>query len=451
MKLALSHRTGSRRAEASAGWYGLVLGGTAQEPIFAGPERCVLVLGPPRSGKTSAIVIPCVLGAPGAVVSTSTKTDVAEVTAWARARRGRCWVFNPLARTSPPAPFSAACWSPVTGCQDWDTAVAMAHAMVQAARPPDGTFFESHWRERADALLSPLLHAAALAGLDVAWVLRWVLRRDVTEPAALIKDRGGSALATMVLDGIAITDSRERSGIFSTAAGVLRGYRSEAALEAAAVPNFDPWSFVRSSDTLYITAPGTDQDLVAPIVVALLDQIRRATYARGPGHQTVVFALDEVAHIAPLPDLPQIVAEGASQGLVTLACLQDLAQARARWGTSASGFFSYFGTKVILAGIEDLATLELVSALAGEMNVPVRSVTRSRQTWSPNRRVPPSVTVTTQRRARLPVEGVFNQPPGEAIFIRGSLGPYRMFLVPYWYSPWKELLAEFGRAKLALG
>jgi type IV secretion system protein VirD4 len=39
-----------------------------------------MVLGPPRSGKTSMIVIPSILAAPGAVISTATKQDVMDAT-----------------------------------------------------------------------------------------------------------------------------------------------------------------------------------------------------------------------------------------------------------------------------------------------------------------------------------------------------------------------------------
>ena len=69
-----------------------------------------------------------------------------------------------------------------------------------------------------------------------------------------------------------------------------------------------------------------------------------------------------------------MVSEGGSQGLLTLACLQDLSQARQRWGRAADGFLSLFGTKLVLPGIGDLATLELISRLGGEIDVPARSV-----------------------------------------------------------------------------
>ena len=45
-----------------------------------------------------------------------------------------------------------------------------------------------------------------------------------------------------------------------------------------------------------------------------------------------------------------MVSEGGGQGLVTLACLQDLSQARHRWPGQADGFPSLFGTTVVLPG-----------------------------------------------------------------------------------------------------
>ena len=100
-----------------------------------------------------------------------------------------------------------------------------------------------------------------------------------------------------------------------------------------------------------------------------------------------------------------MVSEGGGQGLLTLACLQDLSQARQRWGRAADGFLSLFGTKLVLPGIGDLATLELVSRLGGEVDVPARSVSHILGAGAR-----PRVTWTTQRQRRLPVEAVSQQP-----------------------------------------
>jgi type IV secretory pathway TraG/TraD family ATPase VirD4 len=118
------------------------------------------------------------------------------------------------------------------------------------------------------------------------------------------------------------TEERERASIFSAAADALQAYSSEAALEAAKDPNFSPEQFVASEDTIYIHAPAEEQVGAAPIVCGLLAEIRRATYhAHHQGTLTgrVLFALDEVANIAPLEELPQIASEGGGQGLVLLA------------------------------------------------------------------------------------------------------------------------------------
>ena len=146
-----------------------------------------------------------------------------------------------------------------------------AHALASASRSGGGSYLADHWSERAEALLAPLLHAAALGGKTMASVLRWVLRKDVDEAVELTSGTDGHFLAADTIEGVLTTDARERSGIFSTAANLLAAYRNPAALQATIEPNFDPEAFVRSSDTVYICAPAAEQDLLAPIVVAFLE------------------------------------------------------------------------------------------------------------------------------------------------------------------------------------
>ena len=81
---------------------------------FARPERAVLLLGPPRSGKTSSVIIPAVLAHSGPAIVTSTKPDVARATARVRADEGRVWMFDPTGASRPPAGLEQLRWSPVT-------------------------------------------------------------------------------------------------------------------------------------------------------------------------------------------------------------------------------------------------------------------------------------------------------------------------------------------------
>ena len=119
-----------------------------------------------------------------------------------------------------------------------------ARVMTAAARPR-GTYGDSaHWTERAEALLAPLLHAAALAGAGMRQVLTWTVSHDLYTAMAVLGTRGkeGADVAVEVLGGIAGTEERERSGIFSTAAGTIAAYRSARALQQAEGPTSTPVS-----------------------------------------------------------------------------------------------------------------------------------------------------------------------------------------------------------------
>jgi type IV secretion system protein VirD4 len=425
------------RAWSAAAGHGVFLGGS-DAPVFASREEGVLVLGPPRSGKTSSVVVPNVLAACGPVVSASTKRDVLDATWRARARVGRCMVFDPGGEVVPPVGVEAIGWSPLTSSRTFDGAVLLVEAMVGAARADTGG--ESrHWSERAAALLGPLFHAAALEGIPLRQVVSWVDRREES-PAVRILAHRDCELAGDVLAGIVRTEEREQSGIWSTASSVLSAYRTEAALASTERAPFDAGAFVSSGGTLFVCATGRRQGHAAPLVAGLIDDIRAAAYAGRPS-VPVLLALDELANIAPLRDLPALVSEGGSQGLVTLACLQDLSQARARWGVQADGFLSLFGHKLLMPGIGDVRTLEAVSALCGERDVPVRS-TSGGPRWAPllgGRG--PTTTVSTRRERVMPVDALARGVPG-MVFGLDARGFGYVALAPFFRrSPWREAAA----------
>ena len=225
---------------------------------FSRGERAVLLLGPPRSGKTSSVIIPTLLSHTGPAIATSTKPDVLRATCLARARAAA--VFGCL--TPPAAPRDAPGaselrWSPVSGSKTWDGALLIARAM--AANIGAGTTDRSHWANRAQALLAPMLHAAAVHDRDMETVVDWVMRHNLDEAGLLLEDQRCSKMAFSSLLGMFHTEDRERSSIFSAAADALRPTRSEHALAAARDPNFDAGEFVRSQDTVYIHAPAEAQ------------------------------------------------------------------------------------------------------------------------------------------------------------------------------------------------
>ena len=441
--------TAVRQAALAAG-AGVYLGVSRQgAPRHARSERAVLVLGPPRAGKTSGIIIPALIAHVGPAVSASTKPDVERATRPARSRSGQTWSFDPTGAGAGGGRGESRelRWSPVGGSVAWDGALLMARAMT--ANLGAGTTDRTHWANRAQALLAPLLHAAAVHGRDMETVVDWVMRHELDDPGILLEDERCSRLAFGSLLGLLNTEERERSSIFSATADALQAYTSETALAAARLPNFDADAFVRSGDTVYIHAPAEEQAAAAPIVCGLLSEIRRATYrAHAAGqlsHGRMLFALDEVANIAPLEELPQIASEGGGQGLMLLAALQDLSQARARWGQQADGFLTLFGTKLILPGIADSKTLEAISQMLGEYDRQVMSHTSPSggaiaAMLNPQGAIPQRSTTTSTQRTRVLSPGeLANIPAGRALHLDGVRWELITLTPAHFVEPWRTL------------
>jgi type IV secretion system protein VirD4 len=422
----------------------LYLGATPGGWAWAPAQAHVLVLGPPRSGKTSSLVIPNVLAAGGPVVSTSTKPDVLGATLDRRRQSGECWLFDPTGEVEVPAGVTALRWSPIPASARWETARLVARRLVATSATGRGTADADHWRGRAEALLAPLLHAGGISGASMEDVSRWVNRRQVS-PAEGVLGEQGSPLAGDVLAGVTDCEDRELSAIFSTAAQAISAYQSDAALATTHQPNFRPEAFVGSRDTVYVCAPASSQELVGPLVVSLLEEVCSAAYRAagegGPVPPAVVLALDEVANIAPLPSLPRIVSEGGGQGVLVLACFQDLSQAQDRWGAAAAGgFLSHFRAKLLLPGLGETRTLGALSALCGEVDVPIRSVSRSGHWWQRGG-VASSTTWTTRRQPRLPIAALSQGDTGRAVYLEAGRPPTSVRLTPSHVSPlWRDLV-----------
>jgi hypothetical protein len=133
-----------------------------------------------------------------------------------------------------------------------------------------------------------------------------------------------------------------------------------------------------------------------------------------------------------------MVSEGAGQGLLVLACLQDLSQARSRWGGAADGFLSLFGTTVVLRGIADTRTLRDLRALAGDQRVVATTVSRSVDSWG---RIRPSTSVGVSHQPRLTVDALARGAPGRAVVLDPCNTLYEVALTPaHERAPWRQLV-----------
>jgi type IV secretory pathway TraG/TraD family ATPase VirD4 len=418
-----------RRLDAAA-WgippFRILLGYKGRAWVSAPRQVGTLVIGPPRSGKTTGVIIPNVLTWDGPVVITSTRRDVLDACHVGRSQRGTVWCFDPVGvvASSVPPTVRRLDWSPLRGSVQFDTALSRSRALLAGSM--EGTESRDHWRARGTQLLGALLHAAALARLPMSTVVEWVQSARL-DAARHVLTEANAVHALAVVQGIAATPDRERGSIWSAVAGCLAPFDDSTVLasadRAAACP-FDAAKFLQQPEALFIVAPSDGSTPLAPLVVGLVEEVREAALREsnrtGALDLPLLLALDEVATICPLPSLPQIMAEGGGRNMPVLAVLQDLSQAAERWSREvADSLMTLAGAKLILPGVGDADLLKRIETLVG--NEWVEQVSRSLTSsgwfsgswsWGTYR--------TEIERPRMPAGSVRRLPPGRALMIIGE-------------------------------
>ncbi|HLI24332.1 MAG TPA: type IV secretory system conjugative DNA transfer family protein, partial [Acidimicrobiales bacterium] len=330
----------------------LAIGRAGRLLVGTEARHSLLVVGPTQSGKTSGLAVPAILEWEGPVVATSVKGDLASVTRQWRARRGRCWVFDPTATAGagPPAP-----WSPLAEAATWSTAQRMATWMVEATPARTGMTDGAFWYSAAAKLLAPLLLAASVGGCTTADLVRWNNTGDFDEASVLLRDAGESAAAT-ALWASAERDERIRSSVATTLETVLSPFEDPVVARSTAASVIDPQSLVRHGGTLYLCGPAFEQArlaglfaaLVSAVVAAVVEEVNRTGHPLDP---PLLLVLDEAANVAPIRDLDTLASTGAGMGMQLVTICQDLSQFTARYGEDrARTIANNHRAKLVLSG-----------------------------------------------------------------------------------------------------
>ena len=348
------------------------LGRVARIDCYCSVEDSMVLLGPPRSGKGLHFVIPMILDAPGAVITTSTRPDNLTVTLRARAKLGPVAVFDPQ-HLAPGLP-SATRWSPIRGCENPQTAMTRARALT--AGTAGGTTDSSFWQSSAEQAVRCLLHAAALGGRSSTDLYRWSLSAvQAREAVMILSAHTGAAPAwAAALDAILSADPRTRDSTWAMVANAFAALADPRVLDAVSPDEgeaFDPETFLRSRGTVYLLGTATGAAATAGLVGAFIEDVveaARRMAASSPGARLdppLALLLDEGANY-PIGSLPALMSEGGGTGISTLVVLQSLAQARAVWGEHQAGaIWDSAIVKVILGGGSNARDLDDLSALIG--------------------------------------------------------------------------------------
>lgn len=414
----------------------VVLGHAQGRLIATQPEHSVLVLGATRSGKTTGFAIPAVREWSGPVIVLSAKTDLLHATYEVRSALGDVLVYDPTGVSGKPTHG----WSPLARTSTWAAAVRTANAMSRVSGTTGGLGGAGkHWERVAAQLLAPMLLAASTGGLEMSDVVRWAMTKELEEPKTLVDLLGRDGeVALRSMRSYLDLEPRARDSAFSTVRTVLDAYEDPAVSAACVTADIRGEQLLDGgSHTLYIVAGSTDQARLAPVLLAMLDEIvaealRQASLRRagtgdplglhgGRRASRLLLLLDEAANIAPLPDLATLASTAGGEGVQLVTIFQDLSQLRHRYGTEWGSIASNHVTKVILPGVTDPETLSYFSSTVGDEEVLARSTSRS----AGGRK---STSESVTRRPVVSQRDVRELPLGNGLCLYGARPPIRFQL-----------------------
>ena len=414
---------------------GLLLGTAGRTGVWASVEDSILVVGPPRSGKTAGVVVPIAQNAPGPVVSTSTRPEVARLAA--PRRDGPQWAFSPASLDAPPdkriVPLR---WHPASGCGDPLIAVTRAQAFVAAGSGLGaGVSNADFWAGAAAAVMRCYLHAAALDTRPMADVLAWSASPRHPTPIGILERHPGAAPGWGDELRAASSDPRLAANMWAGVARALDSLRIPAVALACSPGPADAWTpddlLADPGAALWLYGDPSSQMSIAPLIAALVQAVidtARRRAAASPGGRLdppLALVLDEAANIAPLPDLPILLSDGGGTGVTTVVVLQSLAQARGRWGEArANAKWDAATWKLILPGLAQADDLAAISRVVGEIEVATRSTSRSGGGTTD--------TEGTTWRPQWTPDDIRRLPTGHALALSRRAAPLEIALRPYW-------------------
>lgn len=293
-----------------------------------------------RSDKGKHLVQPAVLNAAGPVLVTTADPDTFHQTVGNRAKLGPVHVYDPAHLVDTPARLR---WAPHSGCEDVPTAVTRARALLFPVRPRatlDAAMFDS-----AETLLRCWLHAAAVGGQPFRQVHRWAGGASTQDAVRILRTHPKAASGwSGELESVLHAHAHRRDAAQALVHRALESLNSVHIRDACTPGRSDGLeveSFLKDLGTLYVvgepnedprTHPGA-MPLLTALVSSVVEHGRRMAARSSSGRldPPMTLVLDDIAALAPIPELPDLLATGTSAGLPTLAVLRSPEQAREHW------------------------------------------------------------------------------------------------------------------------
>jgi type IV secretion system protein VirD4 len=415
---------------------------------FHRSERCgdrgaVALVGPSRSGKTTA-AISGILEWDGPAVLSSVKSDLLAATVGWRSQHGDVKVYDPT-RTLGQSQLEPASWSPVGQAVTVVGAQRAARALCDAAPRGGVDGGIDFWLAQAEILLSGLLFVAHHAHKDMGRVCEWVLLQD--RPG----DLGPGEVKTCLDDLLGHRDEAVMTGAIEASRGVMAIWdmedRTRSSVYATAQTVVWPWSdpevaassrgrsvdldwVLSAKNTVYLCSPIEDQKRLAPAFGGLLNDLIAQVYRRvaatgAPLDPPLLVVVDEAGN-TPLRALPEYASTLAGMGVLLVTIWQSLAQIEAAYERQADTILTNHLSKVFYAGLSDPASLRYVAQVLGDAEV----VTRSASSGEGLGRS--SSQLSTSNLALAPPHTLRQMRPGDALLLHGTLPPAHIRTRPFY-------------------
>lgn len=406
----------------------------------AGDRGAIALIGPSRSGKTSALVSG-VLEWDGPAVLSSVKDDLLRVTAGWRIRHGDIAVFDPTHTTG----FHSAIWSPLRDAGTTLGAQRAARALCEAA--PKSKNVEGgmdYWMAQAEMLLAGLLFVAHHTGRDMGTVCGWVLTQD--RPGEWGPGEVRAALDALMVEGaqsvqddandigrglLAVWEDEERtrSGVYSTTRTVVWPWANAGLAASSRGDSIDLEWLLAGANTAYLCSPAGDRDLFAPAFGGMVNDLIRQAYLRvsstgKPLDPPLLVVIDEAGN-TPLRAMPEYASTLAGMGVLLVTVWQSLAQINAIYDRNAGTILTNHLSKVFFAGVSDPETKHYISELVGDDEV--ETLSRSADDGGGRG----SMQTSTTRVPLVPAHAPRQMLPGDGLLIHGTLPPAHLRSRPF--------------------
>ncbi|MCC2276234.1 TraM recognition domain-containing protein [Streptomyces sp. ET3-23] len=429
---------------------GILLGniqGTRRE-VRMGYEDVAVAIMAPRSGKTTSLAIPSILGAPGPVLLTSNKAagDAYTATLEARAKVGRTWSMDPQQIAHAQREMW---WNPLADAKTLEGAGRLAGHFLAAS--VDASQQGDFWSKAGSNILSQLFLAAALDERPITDVMQWLAFPADRTPLDILRDHGFTAVAAQ-LKGTVEGPPETRDGIYETArqyaAALLNSEIAAWVTPQKGIPEFKPPEFVTSRDTLYLLSKDGGGGASA-LIAACADSVMRAATAQaeragGRLDPPMLAILDEAANVCKISDLPDLYSHLGSRGIIPITILQSYRQGQKVWGDAGmDAMWSASTIKVIGSGIDDPDFADKLSRLIGDHDVETKSTSTSDSGTS--------TSISMRQERIMPADAIRALPKGTALCFATGMRAAMLDLRP-WYleRDADELSAASARASKAI-